>query len=79
MEILQNLRNEWEKGSTPLFHFGDAMEKLTVAKVKDSNTYNCLRYFTIGGTWSVSVDFRRIPLEAAFHWLQKHLGDMIPK
>ena len=84
METLDQLRSDWEKGSTPLFHFGDAMEKLTIAKTK-SGKFDCYRYFLMSriqqntSQWVVSVDHRGISIEESLKWVEDHLDGMIPQ
>ena len=70
---LEECRNHWEKGLNPIFlqHTQDNYTVLVILSCGEK-IYDCHRYFTLGGGWECSVDFRNAGLPVVFEWLIKN-------
>jgi hypothetical protein len=73
---LEEKRATWENKSevvTVIDHSKNPTKGNFLVVTKDSyneNRYRCLRYFSIGDSWEVSVDGDSVELPAVWRWLE---------
>lgn len=66
---LKEIRAEWERSLTALTVIKIEGHTVLVILKDKRGRYHCHRYFTIGDSWTCSVDGQGIPVEAVFSWL----------
>lgn len=73
MTGLGDIREKWESSALCLYHdvaeIGPKYWEAISVIVSGDRLFTCLRYFTIGEEWSVSVDRDKVHIAAMMEWL----------